>query len=488
MPRALDRRAFLAGTGRFGVTTTLGLPLLEAMLNSHGTALAQGTPLPLRIGIFFWGNGLRPEHFFPEGAVSNRARGQEGVLQAWDPAGQQHTAPLAAAGLTPYVSLVTGTRPYAFPLQSHHHGKNAVLTGSYDHNGRSSLGYAAPITPSFDQVAAQHFSGSTDFPSLVLAIQEGSANNEQGNAGHFTSSTGNNNFIQPEYSPLGAFQRIFMGETGGGDASARQLLLARRSILDAVRGDIQRLNRDLGAKDRACLDQHLMHVRSLEQRLGNALSQEGGGCVVGEAPGDFPTINGVQRLRDRSTAMSDCLALALACDKTRAFSFQFTVFQTGHDFGQEPELQGEVDSTDPDNNLDFSGSFHEAAHRSSFQDNVRKVTNFTFENLAYLLRRLADMPEGDSNVLANSAIMATTEHTEPMSHQTEDIPMVFAGTAGGRLRGGQWYHGREERVSKGGLTLLRAVGVPQERFGVAHRRDHDENDPSTTETFTALET
>ncbi|MEM6532713.1 MAG: DUF1552 domain-containing protein [Myxococcota bacterium] len=493
----LNRRTLLRGVGAFGVTTGLGLPLLDSMLNDSGTALAQGTPLPVRVGVWFWGNGVRPEHFFPDGAADGdtRAEGTPGTTKEWDPAGRQHTAPLAAAALRPYVSLVSGTQPHAQPVQSHHDGKNAVLTGSYEwFNGDASRGYAGPITPSFDQIAAQHHAGQTPFQSLVLGIQEGAANNEPGNSGHFTSSTGRNRFIRPEYSPLTTFRRLFTLGTGMGpadptDEATRRLLLARRSILDAVAGDVQTLNRDLGARDRQCLEQHLTGVRILENRIASALNGHSGSCDAGETPEDFPTIDGVQRLRDRNRSMSDVLALALACDLTRAFSYQFTVFQTGHDFGQEPELNGSVASVDPGQDLTEDTSFHEAAHFLEFQDAVRRVTNFTFDNFAYLLTRLAEIPEGDGSVLSNSAILATTEHTEPMSHVTDDMPMVMAGGGGGRLLGGRWYHGRGEKVSKGGLTVLRAAGIPVERFGTAFDNSGGEgSDPSTTETFTSLET
>ncbi|MEM6989846.1 MAG: hypothetical protein AAF721_05100, partial [Myxococcota bacterium] len=163
-------------------------------------------------------------------------------------------------------------------------------------------------------------------------------------------------------------------------------------------------------------------------------------------------------------------------------------FQTGHDFSQEPELNGTVPSTDPNNQVSEETSFHEAAHFPEFQDNVRIVTNFTFDNFAALLQMLAEIPEGDGTVLSNSAILATSEHTEPMSHSTVDLPMVIAGTACGKLRGGSWYHGNDEKVSKAGLTILRAAGVDVERFGAPFANtDGANSDPSTTETFTELE-
>ena len=482
----IGRRHLLRGMTSVG-GVAIGLPLLDVMLNEHGTALADGTALPVRVGVWFWGNGLRPEHFFPEGVVDETAAaGTPGETKPWDPAGKQHTQPLADRGLTDYVSLVTGTTVQAFPEQAHHEGKNAVLTGSYEwFEGDPDQGYAGPVTPSFDQLAANAFEGLTPFKSLVLGVQEGAANNEPGNSGHFTSSTGPNTYLAPEYSPLALFERLFMDAAPTDDPQAQRLIEARRSILDAVMGDLETLNRDLGAKDKMCLDQHLTAIRQLEMRL----AEGGGTCPIPSEPfPDHPTVDGRQNLRGRSESMSQVLALALACDMTRAFSYQFSVFQTGHDFGTEPELDGTVPSTDPGQQLDPGTSFHEAAHFEDFQDAVRVVTNFTFDNFARTLELLAAIPEGDGTVLSNCAILATSEHTEPMSHATDDMPLVFAGHACGKLRGGLWHHGSGDKVSKAGLTVLRAAGIEVERFGVAFSNtDAPDSDPSTTETFTAIE-
>ena len=487
--RKITRRHLLRGLSTFG-TVAVGLPLLDIMLDNNGVALAaDGTPIPCRVGVWFWGNGVRPEHFFPDGAVENiSARGTPGQVKDWDPSVREHTRPLADRGLTPYVSMVSGTTVQADPEQAHHDGKNAVLTGSYEwFEGSPERGYAGPVTPSFDQLAANAWEGETPFKSLVLGVQEGAANNEPGNSGHFTSSTGRNTYLTPEYSPLAVFERLFMNAPGtNNDPDAQRLLAARRSVLDAVMDDIQALDHDLGAKDKICLDQHLTAIRQLEQRLaGGGIPA---GCEQPSPPNDYPTTGGRQNLRGRSESMSQMLAIALACDMTRAFSYQFSVFQTGHDFSQEPELNGSVPAVDPDGLLTEETSFHEAAHFEDFQDAVRVVTNFTFDNLARTLELLAAIPEGDGTVLSNCAILATSEHTEPMSHSTRDLPMIIAGNAGGRLAGGLWYHGNDEKVSKAGLTILRASGIQAARFGVPFENVEGPNsDPSATETFTALE-
>src|SRR5262245_53531499 len=54
MKHRLNRRTVLRGLG--GVA--IGLPVLECMLNSHGEALAQATPLPKRYAIVFAGQAL----------------------------------------------------------------------------------------------------------------------------------------------------------------------------------------------------------------------------------------------------------------------------------------------------------------------------------------------------------------------------------------------------------------------------------------------
>ena len=54
----LNRRTMLRGV-LGGAAVAVALPPLEAMFNSHGTAHADGTPIPKRLGIFFWGNGVK---------------------------------------------------------------------------------------------------------------------------------------------------------------------------------------------------------------------------------------------------------------------------------------------------------------------------------------------------------------------------------------------------------------------------------------------
>ena len=63
MPKViLPRRTLLKGLVA-GVAASIALPTLDAMLNSHGTAMADGKPIPKRFGLWFWGNGVRRAHW-----------------------------------------------------------------------------------------------------------------------------------------------------------------------------------------------------------------------------------------------------------------------------------------------------------------------------------------------------------------------------------------------------------------------------------------
>src|SRR5262245_25508084 len=73
----ISRRAMLRGAWG-GSIVAVGLPLLERMLNTHGTALAAGTALPKRYGLFFWGEGL-PANYRHNATTAAEANQNVGV-------------------------------------------------------------------------------------------------------------------------------------------------------------------------------------------------------------------------------------------------------------------------------------------------------------------------------------------------------------------------------------------------------------------------
>ena len=58
------RRNILRGMAR-GSAVIVGLPLLDMFLDGNGEALANGAPIPIRFGTWFWGCGVNTARWFP---------------------------------------------------------------------------------------------------------------------------------------------------------------------------------------------------------------------------------------------------------------------------------------------------------------------------------------------------------------------------------------------------------------------------------------
>src|SRR5882724_614358 len=136
----ISRRTVLRGV-LAGTAVSVGLPPLEAMFNGNGTAYAAGNALPKRLGVFFWGNGVKVDRWLPMGTGA-----------VWTP--NVEMAPLAA--VKEYVSVVSGMQVLTGHEQGHHAGAVGILSGApmvvQPTNGapfRSTFS-----APSIDQVAA----------------------------------------------------------------------------------------------------------------------------------------------------------------------------------------------------------------------------------------------------------------------------------------------------------------------------------------------
>ncbi len=54
-----------------GSAVTVGLPLLNAFLNGNATAMADGTPMPVRFGTWYWHLGMQRDIFVPSKVGAN---------------------------------------------------------------------------------------------------------------------------------------------------------------------------------------------------------------------------------------------------------------------------------------------------------------------------------------------------------------------------------------------------------------------------------
>jgi hypothetical protein len=420
----LNRRALLRGALR-GAAVTVALPTLEAMLGTGGRALADGTLLPTRFGLWFWGNGVRPDRWVPSGTGAG-----------WSPS--EALAPLT--DLRSYVSPVTGCE-IKTATHPHHSGMTGVLTGQRYHQLGTTRDTIVTTfaRQSVDQDAADWFDGQAPFRSLELGVTRFHGTDEGSTFQHL-SHNGPNLPNPSEYDPVALYHRLF------GVSADAQVDLARQSVLDGVMEQITGLQRELGRADRDRLDQHLESVRTLERRLGADL----GSCGPSEAPVGIPD-GSLEPIEEKNAAMSELLALALACDLTRAFSVQFSTCGSGVVMWQVGAANG----------------LHLTCHEESLpQPTVHNATVFTMEQLAHFLAVLRDTPEGDGNLLDQCSILCTTELSDGRTHANTEYPLLIAGGGGGRLRPGTHVRAVGESTSRAALTALRGAGVELSEWGV----------------------
>jgi hypothetical protein len=162
---------------------------------------------------------------------------------------------------------------------------------------------------------------------------------------------------------------------------------------------------------------------------------------------------GVEPLAERSAAMNDLVAMALACDRVRVFSNMYNGSVSGTRFV-------DVGATDGHHGLTHD--------EPGEQPLVNEITKYIMGHFADLLVSLRDIPEGDGNLLDSSVILASTDTGEGRGHTIGDYPILVAGRAQGYLRYPSVHYRSpsEENTSKVLLTVLRAAGLDLANFGV----------------------
>ncbi|HXI56878.1 MAG TPA: DUF1552 domain-containing protein [Polyangia bacterium] len=422
-----------------GVGIGVALPPLEAMFNGNGTAYADGAAIPTRMGIFFWGNGVKPDRWTPVDQGPN-----------WTPS--PSLAPLAAAGVKEYVNVVSGTRITSGDQRGHHAGTVGILSGApLISQPAGGAPYRSTFSkPSIDQVAAGIIGKGLPFPSIEVGISN-RINSAEGTSLQYLSHNGPDSPNQPIYDPVSVFNRLFgtnfTPPTGGGTPTTDPSLAFRKSVLDVVLGDFNKVRAKSGTADKARLDKHADGIRSIENRLSITAQPAPMACKLPTKPSSYPDQNGKEQTEEKTKAMSDLLAIALACNRTRVFSMMFSGSTASTVYWQ----------------VGLSEGHHQLTHdEPGDQPLVQASTVFTMKMFGVLLASLKAVPEGAGNVLDSCAIMASTDTSDGRLHNLRDYPILVAGKAGGYFK----YPGIHYRSPSGDescstvlLSVLRAVGT-----------------------------
>ncbi|HEX3846836.1 MAG TPA: DUF1552 domain-containing protein [Steroidobacteraceae bacterium] len=434
----LSRRRVLKGM-MGGAAVTVGLPLLDCFLDSSGTALAAGAPLPVCFGTWFYGCGLNPGRWEPKTTGANYEFGPE--LQTLTP--YRHKLNVYS-----WMSALLDGRPRG----AHTVGPAVILQGITP----PTLEHPFNQEASFDTAIADAIGGHTRFRSLEVACT--------GNANSSHSKRTGTAMNPSEISPLALYARIFGPEFRDPNAATftpDPAVLARRSVLSAVGSETKRYMSHLGAADRAHLDQYFTSLRELEQQLDIELEKPAplAACAAPPKPEEAQIGTEVANVQTNHRLFARLIAHALACDQTRVFNVMLTDGLSQLRFAGEANTQHLFTHEDP---ID---------EKLGYQPNVVRFIPTVLSNLNALLAELDSIREGDKTLLDRMLVLAYTDSGYAKNHTTDNIPMITAGSAGGRMKTGiHFAAAKGDPVTRVSLTVQHAMGLPIGDFGTESNR------------------
>ena len=251
-----------------------------------------------------------------------------------------------------------------------------------------------------------------------------------------------------ENDPRAVFELLF-GTTGSTDPEARLARMRRdRSILDSVGDALTGLAQVIGSSDRAKLDEYLEAVRDIERRIQMAERQNSRELPVVDQPVGVPSDFG-----EHAKLMMDLLALAYQTDLTRISTFMLAREISGRAY---PEVG-------------VSDSHHPLSHHQDEPaklERLHKINEYHCQQFAYLVEKLAALPEGDGTMLDHTLLLYGTGISDSNTHFYDDLPIALVGGTNTGITGGRYVrYPKGTPLANLWVTILEKLGVPVEAFG-----------------------
>ena len=422
----LNRRHFLRQLG----LSAAALPFLSAL-----PSLAQGTPArPRRIIFMFTPNGTIPDQFWPDETGADFK-----LKRILEPLAPFRDRMMTLQGVC---NKVRGDG------DGHMRGISCLLTadellpGNIQGGSDKPAGWARNI--SIDQEIKNFLQGRPESATRFGSIEAGVAVPNRADPWTRKNYAGSNQPIAPNSDPYALFEKLY------GQMKDRENL---GSILDDVRDDLKTVSRHVDPAERELLEKHATFVREMEQDLQSASTTN----LVFPAPSLEPGValdnDGIPKI---SKMQTDLLVSAFANDMARVASLQYT-----NSVGQARMRW-----------LDIHDDHHHLSHEPDNNEDAReklvKINVWFCEQLAYLARSLAAIPEpgGSGTLLDNTTIVWTNELGKGNSHSLDNIPFVLVGGGLG-FKTGQALRFDNVTHNRLWLSIAHAFGHPIETFGKA---------------------
>ena len=428
---ALPRRTFLRGVG-----ATLALPLLDAMVPAM-SAQSKTAPAAPRFAAIYCGNGANMNDWTPAG----------------DDAGFTFSPTLKP--LEPFrdrTIVFTGLDNFPATDQGDSGGQHpraapAFMSGVHP---KQTEGADVQAGTTIDQYIAAEICRDSMLRSLEVAVDRNDVVGacDHGYACAYMNSMSWKNATMPlpaETSPRQVFERLF----GTGDSAATRAARSRedRSILDGVAEEIASLRRKLGRRDGVKLAEYLEAIREVEQRVVRSESSNRD-FEMPERPVGVP-----DTFREYAELMFDLQVLAFQADITRVSSFMMARENVNRSYGE----------------IGLPEAHHAMSHHGNNPDKMAlysKLNTYHVDTLAYFLKKLQAIPDGDGTLLDHSVVLYGSGMSDGNTHNNYNVPVVVVGGRDRQLKGD-----RHLKYPKGtplanlSMSLMEKFGVNVEKFG-----------------------
>ncbi|HWK53035.1 MAG TPA: DUF1552 domain-containing protein, partial [Hyphomicrobiales bacterium] len=352
-----------------------------------------------------------------------------------------------------YVNVISGlTHATTGPLsgedaggaENHNRAIAVFLTGSHPVKGDKAF-----VGPSADQLAAQAIGQDTPLPSIELSVEPAGLNCGSGFNCAYNNTMAWKSATLPlpmANNPQIIFENLF------GDGSTAQTRNERRelsgSLLDSLLEDVNGLNQNLSASDRADLDDYLQEVREIERRAALVGAKLSGNLDLPDAPtgipGDFETHLGL---------LFDLQVLAFRTEMTRISTLMLAREASNSVYPASGVVEG----------------FHICSHHSHVEANKLKfarLNTYHIAQLAKFARKLAETPDGEGSLLDNIVVLYGSGLSDGNEHNFDPLPVMLLGGAAGRLEGGRHLRfAPQTPMSNLLLSLLHMLDVPADSIG-----------------------
>ena len=432
-----DRRAFLRGVAG----AMLSLPALESLFAN----VPQPKPAR-RLAIFYVPIGVVRRGFFPgeqnAGIPKFSSNQIEIARDAKIPAGLHRLEKLTPTQqplerVQDKVTLITGMdRAYKHGSDVHAQCASCFLSSATVDSVHSSV---YPLSRTLDHVVADAVGETTPFRTLEFSCNSHKDNKE---SIYFDNISwyGTGHVAPSIRDPRRAYGRMF----------GRKETQVYRNVTDLVLEDARAMQRRLGRDDREKFDEYFSGIRAIEQQMQKLEKMKAELTLVSI---DEPPESHLPR-GEYIRLMGDLMLVALQTGLTNVATLMIGPERWNTPFTFETLFDKPV-------------SHHQMSHnQNKFIEQLLQVDRFHMEQFAYLVEKMANIKEVDgSSLLDNTIFTYGSGLGDGATHQYSELPIIVAGSGGGRLKTGHHLHCADgTSLANLWLTQAQIMGVSRDRF------------------------